>query len=70
MKMATRNQALVFEDALIDLLTQHLSDGLDADAIKLALEYQARNVHELSANLAETASQTGNAWSGGFAANH
>ena len=68
--MAKKNQALAFEDALVDLITQHLSDGLDADAVKLALEYQARNVHELSSNLSEKASQTGGAWSGGFAPNH
>lgn len=68
--MATEKQALAFEDALIDLITQHLADGLDADATKLALEYQARNVHELASNLSEKASQPGDAWAGGFAANH
>lgn len=68
--MATQKQAIAFEDALIDLVTQHLSDGLDADAIKLALEYQARNLHELASNLSETASQAGDAWAGGFATNH
>ena len=68
--MATQKQALAFEDALIDLMTQHLSDGLDADAIKLALEYQARHVHELASNMSEKASQAGDTWAGGFAVNH
>lgn len=68
--MPTKNMAIAFEDAVIDLMSQHLLDGLDADAIKKALEYQSRNVHDLAANLAEKASQTGAAWSGGFATNH
>lgn len=67
--MANKNQALAFEDSVIDLITQHLADGLDADAIKRALEYQAHHIHELASNLSEKASQTGDAWAGGFAAN-
>lgn len=68
--MQIKNQAMKFEDEIGGVIDQFLNDGLDPDAIKAALEYQARYAHERRNELAEKQSQIGDAWAGGFAENH